>query len=544
MIVLKQISSLEKVLPKVECTSNEISKITKLSGERYAYQVAFYAKDIPMYTTPVYDITINSELKDYIKLYKVNNVPVNCATYSDAREDENYISKEPGLYPDILEPMGEQLTARPYYQAVWVEVAEDAPQGNHAVEIVFKHTGSDEEQSVKCTVEVLGVKIPEQKLVYTNWFHADCIASYYGVEVSSPEHWELVEKFMTMAHRVGMNMILTPIFTPALDTEVGGERPTTQLVKIEKTGDTYSFDFTDLKKWIDMAHRCGIRYFEMAHLFTQWGAKFTPKIVVRENGEDKKLFGWHVDATSDMYRDFLAQFLPAIDKFLKAEGVWQDTVFHISDEPNESMLEDYFKAKALAAPYLEDYKIIDALSNYEFYEKGVITSPVPASNYIIPFIEGNVPDLWTYTCCSQYLDVSNRFISMPSYRNRSIGMQMYKYNIVGFLHWGYNFYYKQFSKGQINPFFETDGGEALPSGDAFCVYPGEDGPMSSIRAEVFYHALQDMRVMELLETKLGHDGVVALIENFIPVEFDICARSTEQYQAVRDALIMKVKELF
>lgn len=71
----------------------------------------------------------------------------------------------------------------------------------------------------------------------------------------------------------GINMNLTPIFTPPLDTEIGSERPTVQLVGISKDESGYTFDFEKLKKWINMALECGIEYFEMAHLFSQWGAK-------------------------------------------------------------------------------------------------------------------------------------------------------------------------------------------------------------------------------------------------------------------------------
>ena len=46
-------------------------------------------------------------------------------------------------------------------------------------------------------------------------------------------------KYMRMAAEHGMNMILTPVFTPALDTEIGKERPCTQLVEITKNDAGY-----------------------------------------------------------------------------------------------------------------------------------------------------------------------------------------------------------------------------------------------------------------------------------------------------------------
>ena len=64
--------------------------------------------------------------------------------------------------------------------------------------------------------------------------------------------------------------------------------------------------------------------------------------------------------------------------------------------------------------------------------------------------------MWTYYCTGQYYEVSNRFMSMPSARNRIYGVQLYKYDIVGILHWGYNFYNSQFSIEHINPYEVTD----------------------------------------------------------------------------------------
>lgn len=136
--------------------------------------------------------------------------------------------------------------------------------------------------------------------------------------------------------------------------------------------------------------------------------------------------------------------------------------------------------------------------------------PVVATNHITPFIENDVPDLWAYTCCSQCVDVGNRFLAMPSNRNRILGVQMWKYHITGFLHWGYNFWNSQLSKAVIDPFQVTDAGGAFPGGDGFSVYPGENGPLPSLRQKVFAMALYDMRALSLAEEKLGRESVLKL----------------------------------
>ena len=50
--------------------------------------------------------------------------------------------------------------------------------------------------------------------------------------------------------------------------------------------------------------------------------------------------------------------------------------------------------------------------------------------------------------------MSNRFVTMPSSRNRSIGVQLYKAKVEGFLHWGYNYYNNWSSGDAINPYMD------------------------------------------------------------------------------------------
>lgn len=89
-------------------------------------------------------------------------------------------------------------------------------------------------------------------------------------------------------------------------------------------------------------------------------------------------------------------------------------------------------------------KIIDAISHHELCDCGLVKKPVAMTSSVDKFFEKGYTDIWTYYCCDPCGGgYSNRFISMPSGRNRITGVQLYKYNINGFLHWGYNFYFAE-----------------------------------------------------------------------------------------------------
>ena len=427
--------------------------------------------------------------------------------------------------------------------SVWLEIIPQPENkaGLQTISVVL--SCGDTIEKVQFNIDVIDAKLPEQKLINTNWFHTDCIATHYGVEVFSDKYWEYVKNFLQVAVDYGMNMVLTPLFTPPLDTKVGKERPTVQLVGVKLEKDKYTFDFANLNKWIAMCEEVGIKYFELSHLFTQWGAKKCPKIMANVDGEQKRIFGWDTKASGKKYRNFLTAFAEAFKPYLKEKGLEDKVYFHVSDEPFAAVVRHYRKASKIVSELFGEYKIMDALSNIKFYNKGLVKLPVPANDHIEPFI-GVVPDLWTYYCCVQVKGVSNKFFSMPSQRNRVLGYQMYKYNVKGFLHWGYNFWYKQFSVGPVDPFTETDAGGSFPSGDSFVVYPGVDGkPLQSLRLKVFYDGFQDMRACQLLEDLVGKDKVMSIIEEGVtPITFASFPHSDEWQLGVREKINMAIKE--
>jgi len=340
-------------------------------------------------------------------------------------------------------------------------------------------------------------------------------------------------------------MILTPAFTPPLDTAAGGERTTVQLVDVYEKNNTYAFGFDNLRRWIELCGSLGIKYFEMPHLFTQWGAKAAPKIMAYKDGLCRRIFGWDTPAVGGGYTRFLSQYLPVLTNKLREWGIAERTYFHISDEPSYEHLENYLAAKNSVIEYLSGFHIIDALSSFEFYKSGAVSEPIPSSDHIKPFLENNVPRLWTYYCTGQHLKVSNRFFAMPSARNRIIGVQLYKFNIAGFLHWGFNFYNSMHSKRHINPFAVTDSEGAFPSGDPFMVYPNKDGtPGESIRIMVFHEALQDLRALELLESLAGREFVLGLIEEGadMPVTFGEYPKTDEYILDLREKVNREIEK--
>ena len=555
MIKTKIVSSLEKVLLEDSFDSYKpLEYISALRGERISFQIIhtfeYSRADMDLWAMDhsYTKIEPEGELKDYISIRDVCNVGVERPTLARSLTDEDYISKRPGLFPDVLRPlhMEGRISPSPYLlNTVWVEIniPENFKPGKQ--KLTFAFTDADgETTSLSLEIEIIDAVLPKDEIYYTQWFHTDSLANYYNVPVWSERHWEIIENFARVAVKNGINMLLTPVFTPPLDTEIGGERLTTQLVGVTKVGKDYSFDFALLDRWIDMCNRVGIKYFEINHFFTQWGAKHAPKVMATVDGEYKRIFGWETDAAAGEYGIFLRAFLSEFLIHMKKRGDDKRCFFHISDEPHIQHTESYKAAREIISDLLDGYVIMDAISDYDFFKLGILDTPIPANNHIEKFLENKVPGLWTYYCCAQLIGVSNRLIAMTSYRNRSIGFQMYKYDIVGFLQWGFNFYNNRHSHDSINPYLQQDGDNWVPAGDAFSVYPERDGTaLESLRLVVFHEALQDMKAMKLCESFYGKDAVVKVIDDAmgLDVNFETCAKSADTILSMREKINTMIK---
>ena len=511
----KSISSMEKCFADESISSKKERKVLSvLRNERAEFQLAYEAKDFGWHSKTA-TLTIESDIKEFIKVSRIEQVPVALAVSAEA-DPTGYLRTEPGLFPDLLIPMDDQYKLifsakelRSLY--VSVENVNGLPCGEH--KIVFS---AYEDQTLLCSTEmtlnVIDAFLPESELIHTQWFHCDCLSQYYDAPVFSERHWDIIKKFMDEAVYAGVNMILTPVFTPPLDTAIGGERRTVQLTDVKVTDNGYEFGFDRLDKWIKMAKEAGIKYFEISHLFTQWGCAYAPKVIADVNGESKQIFGWDTNALSDDYRVFVRAFLKALVKHLKELGIDRDCYYHISDEPSLEHFDAHNKAKDMVIDIIGEYNMIDALSDYDFYARGAVRKPIPSTDHIEHFLENNVKGLWTYYCLGQHSKVSNRFIALPGQRTRILGIQLFKYDIEGFLHWSFNFYNCQFSNYGINPFIDTCGEYFAPGGDTFFIYPGPNGkPYRSLHGVLFTQALTDLRALKKLSSLVGKEKVMEII---------------------------------
>ncbi|OGV44534.1 MAG: hypothetical protein A2017_19675 [Lentisphaerae bacterium GWF2_44_16] len=438
-----------------------------------------------------------------IRVRRVGYVPVahqNTPILQDGKHNEG-LGHIPGCVPDPL--FDEDSAAMPCGEtnSFWISLkphAKAAP-GNYSIKITVlsEKTGEKNTHSVK--VKLHDIVIGKRKnFPVTHWFYMDALIDWYKTDYIDERLWKLLGAYFRNIAEHGQDTIYVPVFTPPLD---GVKRPSQLLHVTKKARDKYSFDWSDVKKYIGLAKKSGLEFFEWSHLFTQWGAANAIRIYEGQGKDGKLLWKPELEATSKTYRLFLTQFLNELHNFVKTEKISDKSFFHLSDEPHgDEHKANYQKARNMLNEIAPWMKVMDALSGIEFAREKLTDMPVPTIRAALDFLKENIP-CWCYYCCGPRGKFLNHLMDTPLAKIAMHGMLFYRWPFQGFLHWGYNYWYRSQTTELINPFTVQDGlayERGWAYGDTFLVYPGAEGPVDSIRWEIFGESMQDYALLQTL----------------------------------------------
>ena len=193
MFRARMISSLEKVFSDTEPSCASFTSFSMLKNERSSFQLAFYATE-----TSEYELSVSGWEQGSLSVYEIVEVNSDLPAFEDS--DCYYLRKTPGLYPDLLRPLdGGVFSAEgEKWHSIWIELdASNVPAGKHDVFVTLSK-GKETVTNI-VTAEVINVNLPDQELMCTLWFHSDCLATYYDVEVFIEEHESIIENYIVNA---------------------------------------------------------------------------------------------------------------------------------------------------------------------------------------------------------------------------------------------------------------------------------------------------------------------------------------------------------
>jgi hypothetical protein len=484
--------SLHRIYPRSQPEACSTLRLDLLRGERGSFQIACRTGEQPV----MIEAHIEAPAGVRARVRRVGYVPmahIDTGVPPDALEGVEHV---PGYVPDPLFPES-AIVAGPFEtNSFWIslEIDADCPPGDH--DLVAELTVAGEAIArFRVAVTIHPATLRDRRDVpVTNWFYANAIVDWYGTDGFDERFWRLLDPYFANLAAHGHDTIYSPIFTPPLD----GEKRPTQLVGVEQDGERYHFDWSLVRRWIAAARAAGPTRFEWSHLVSQWGAANAIAIYFGHGETGERLWSAATGATSERHRTFLSQFLPAFGQFLREEGVLEASFFHLSDEPHgQEHLANYRAAREMVREVAPWMPVMDALSEVAYAREGLVDIPVALLPSVPAFRAGGYP-CWAYYCNQPRGRFVNRFLDTPLSTIRMTGWLLYASGAGGFLHWGYNSWYGWHSLDLIDPFQVTDAASwpRWTYGDPFVVYPGEDGPLDSIRWEMIAESLQDYAVLQ------------------------------------------------
>ncbi|MDB6027390.1 MAG: hypothetical protein JWM68_3613 [Verrucomicrobiales bacterium] len=490
-------TSMKRIFPSTEAGNTSLHLLAARNS-RIAFQACLQNRS----TAALYVDCKTSGADAFKPLVRlVGFAPMWHHTAGTSEKELDGVGHIPGLVPDPLWPMQRANAGTRESRSFWItlNIPADAKPGMHEFKVELTVLNGEKiEMPVQIEIAELVVQ-PRKDFPVIHWWRGEATWDYYKTGMFEDQRWwDITRSQMEDMLAHGSDVAFVPIFFERRETF---KRPCQLLIVNEPSPGKYEFDFSLVKRFLDMSKEVGFKQFEWQHFWIYWGVEHPMRIYKKEKDQYVMLWKPDISGFSDTYIDFLKQFLPQFHNFLRKEGVLDQSYFHLSDEPGGGEhIVRYRKARQILrdlAPWMQG-KVMDALSHIEYGREGITDIPIPIVSSAQKYVDEKIPH-WVYYCCSPTGDWLNRFMDTPLPKIRMSGMLFYRMGAKGFLHWGYNYWHKMEREDLGDPFTDASNSDwpGIPYGDPFMIYPGADGkPMDSIRWEVFAESLQDYAILQ------------------------------------------------
>jgi len=390
-------------------------------------------------------------------------------------------------------------------QPVWLSffVPKDAPAGRYTGEVVVDAGGL--KSALPIDLNVWPFAVPDERhLLVTNWVNFQRIAEAHKVKQWSDEFWPVYGKYLDNMREHRQNIAWVPWSLVGVHREEDG---------------TLSFDYTVFDKCIEVLHKHGVAdliEIQFVGGFKDgWGGR---EVALRRITATDRKTGKRVTLDFDKG---LGPLLADLQKHLEQKGWLGKTAIHVADEPSQNNVLSWQEKSRLIHKAAPKLRRIDAIEASDFGDDLEIW--VPKLSHLRSWYpqyqqaRADGKELWYYICCHPTGGYyPNRFLDYRLPMVRLLHWINYTYDITGYLHWGWC----AWPKG--DPFGTPS--DRLPPGDCNVVYPGPEGPLSSLRWEAQRDSLEDFEYLWLLADRLKK-AKATLGEG--AAEFDPSERSKE-----------------
>lgn len=422
------------------------------------------------------------------------DVPVEQNTGLDSRTEQfkgkvnpYVVRRAPFRVFEVIRPLKTlEITSVSTYSAFRLSLppAMLAEEGTHKIKINVTSKSFQEEGFFSVNIHPIEQpKLSESRFFYTNWFNLNQMEVQHDVDRWSEPWFKILDSYAKMMAHGRQNAITVP----------------SELIQYNK-GQIILKDSLMLR-YINIFRFHGFKYFESPHLMNRgenddWA---DPELKVSLTGKRY---------TTENGREDIEKIMTLIKEFTTKNKLTKNWLQHISDEPTSANAASYRKVAQQVKRIFPEVKIMEATNDRDNLVGAVdiwcpLINDFQQNEAFFREREAKGEEVLVYTCLIPGGKWLNRTLDMEKLRQVYFGWGTAFYNTAGYLHWGLNQY-------QANPFTQSvvkhpspaaGPNNYLPAGDTHVIYPGEEGPLSSIRFEAHRMGIEDYDLLQILKDK-------------------------------------------
>ncbi len=373
-----------------------------------------------------------------------------------------------------------------------------------------------ESHSLTLAVQVHKPVVPpagRDSLPYTNWFNYESIAKHHGLALWSEPYWRMLRKYADLLHRGRQNCVL--ITNPEIFKMIRGAPV---------------LDRPRLRRLVNLFTGAGLSYVEggFVAMRKEWTAPVFVEVMNREPATTPAGYATVEALCRQLYAE------------IERNG-WRDRWFqHVADEPIPPSAADYRILSGIVRKFMPGLPLFDAtqdpslVGSVDMWCPQVQEYERDRKEYEVA--RGKGDKVWCYTCCFPGGRWLNRLLDQELLRPALLGWGVALYKLDGFLHWGLNWWQDDFRhvtspprpKGKPNA-------NRLPPGDTHVIYPGAEGPLSSLRFEAQREGFEDHELLRRLQAQ--NPAAAARVLRMAIRGFGDYTKDVRRFRAARKALL-------
>ena len=461
----------------------------------------------------------------------IKPVPVEENTGIDSRTEQflgqinpDVIRRAPFEVFEIIQPLTKsEIETVSHFSLLKISVksTDFKSTGNFKLNLVLNDGFKTEQLKFKIKVHDASIpKLEKSKFFYTNWFNLSKMEEMHNLIRWNEEWFIMLDKYAKLMAEGRQNCIIIPH----------------ELISLKSN--KISLDEVKMISFINVFKKYGFKYFESPHLLNRganddWGS---PELITKLR---KK--GYY----SEEGKKEIDTIIRKIKSFTKKYNLENQWLQHIADEPTDINAQCYKDVSKQIKLIYPEVTIMEATNAKESLSGSIdlwcpLINDFQENQDFFEEREKKGEKILIYTCLVPGGKWLNRTLDMERIRQVYFGWAGSKYNTFGYLHWGLNQYKANPFKQSVvkHPSPQASSNNFLPAGDTHVIYPGTDGPLSSLRFEAHRQGIEDYELLEKLKLKNPNKHARLIKKLFL--NYTNYSLSIRKYERIRKKLLKSI----